>query len=143
MKAKKAPEIDWNRWHQVIVDAIVAFEFDATLYICDRCNIRHCTKAEDDGEHEKVSTDTLMHMLFSVSETMLKEHLAGGLQKPDHRTHPDVNMYRDDAGIITAEIELCQEGESIMLNPCISMKLYAEPGKENLVITFQPSGQFY
>lgn len=149
---KKQKPIDWNHWHSVIMSDILAFNFNSTLEICKRLDIRHNEVLDDvTGERERVTADSLLQRIDDTARLMLNVSLNHSLELPC-RPFGDVNMYLDDSGVLTAEIELiCMDNPADTndpLNdlhlPAIVLKLYDNRGKhDRLDITFAIVGQTY
>ena len=148
--------IDWNRWHKLVTESVLAFRADAVIAICDACRIRHMSFMDDPRYHEHVTADTLNRALFAAAEYLLKWALSGVENPPEKDRLSDWNCYRDDAGTPTLAINLCHDetpGEedyqadplNAIFSPEIQLKLYVGKTKEkdNLVICFIPASQDY
>ena len=149
---KKQKPINWNHWHSVIMSDILAFNFNSTLEICKQLDIRHNEVLDDvTGERERVTADSLLRRIDDTVRVMLNVSLNHSLELPC-RPLGDVNMYLDDSGVLTAEIELVCMGNPADTNdplndlhlPAIVLKLYDNRGKhDRLNITFAIVGQLY
>lgn len=148
-------KVDWNRWHRLVSESILAFGMDATLAICEKCNIRHMSFTLDDVHHEHVTAQTLYRELTDGAEYLLNWALSGYDKAPESGKKTDWNCYRDDMDTPTLAINLCHEDPpgddpysdplNAIFSPEIQMKLYVGRTKEkdNLVICFIPASQDY
>ena len=134
-------DIDWNRWHGIVMESVLAFSLDATLYLCSTLGIRHFSKDEC-GEHEAVTAETLQREMFGIAEEMLRIHLGGNMDLP-RRTASDRNVFFDEAGTLTTQLELWTDSTSRLSIPYVEFKLYTKPGNEVLTINFILAGQVF
>ena len=112
--------IDWNTWHKPLMDCVKAFNMDEVLYLVREHNL--CYNGLD---HEPISAGSLYSDIVNICEKLVELHVNDWVYR-DSSPMEGVNIYRDDAGTLVAELDFaCHEDiPGIMLDPRLVIMFY-------------------
>ena len=112
--------IDWNTWHKPMMDSIKAFNMDDVLYLAREHNICY-----NGIERESISADSLYSDIVEICEKLVELHVNDWVYR-DSSPMEGVNIYRDDAGTLVAELDFACHADipGIMLDPRLVIMFY-------------------
>lgn len=112
--------IDWNTWHKPMMVSIKAFNMGEVLYLTREHNICY-----NGLEHEPISADSLYSDIVEICEKLVELHVNDWVYR-DSSPMEGVNIYRDDAGTLVAELDFACHADipGIMLDPRLVIMFY-------------------
>lgn len=112
--------VDWNIWHKPMMDCIKAFNMGDVMYLVGAHKICYIG-----SEHEPISADSLYSDIVDICEKLVELHVNDWVYR-DSSPMEGVNIYRDDAGTLVAELGFaCHEDiPGILLEPSLVIMLY-------------------
>lgn len=116
----KHVEIDWNIWHNPLMECIRAFNMHEMLYLVETHKIAYVGM-----EHEPITSNSLYNDIVHVCEKLIDLHINNWVYD-DSRPIEGVNTYRDDNGTLVAETSYActEEIPGVFLDPRLVITLF-------------------
>ena len=137
----KHVETDWNAWHKPMMECIRAVNMNEILYLAEKHSICY-----NGLERARLTASSLLSDIISICEKLVELHL-NNWRFHDDRPLEDVNIFRDDAGTLVAELDFASYEEvpdGVMLDPRLEIMLYTT-GEDGpwFQISFQLASQTF
>ena len=109
--------IDWNKWHDILVESIEAFELDSAVDLAHRLKLQWSGTDED-----PVSASSLLEVINKVCTDLIEKFESNW--EYDETEHLENNTYYDEAGILTEEVNMyLSEDNPEIIIPKLMVKL--------------------
>lgn len=140
--------VDWNKWHDCLIDSVNAFGADDMADYCKSLNIGYC----DDNDRPVIAGDIYID-LIELCTTMIKLQELSWDGNPIEPSKSGFNMWnnctirRSKEGILIASYKFKSYSRSKLFDPEIEVRLERDIDDDNenylLNIQFVVSGQFF
>lgn len=109
--------IDWNKWHNILIESVEAFELDSAVDLARRLKLQWSGTDED-----PVSAGSLLEVIYKVCTDLIEKYESNW--QYDETEHLENNTYYDDAGILTEEVNMyLLEDNPEIISPKLIIKL--------------------
>ena len=109
--------IDWNKWHNILIESVEAFELDSAVDLARRLKLQWSGTDED-----PVSAGSLLEVIYKACTDLIEKYESNW--QYDETEHLENNTYYDDAGILTEEVNMyLLEDNPEIISPKLIVKL--------------------
>lgn len=130
--------IDWNKWHDILIESVEAFELDSAVDLAHRLKLQWSGTDED-----PVSASSLLEVIYKVCKDLI-DKFENNWQY-DETEHLENNTYYDEAGILTEEVNmyLLDDNPEVILPKLIVKLRKDEQNKFWFEIYIEAVGQMF
>lgn len=139
--------VDWNKWHDIVDDALSAFSFDDAAEVCNKLGL---VEEEAETDPYKVRPGELCRTVSSIMTTLIKLYEMAWDGSPVGESNYGYKIYEncsamiDERGTLCASLNFKQTDTEYIFTPQIVISLYKDTdGVMCFRIDLVPVGQFY